>query len=176
MSRTSSCGAFGETCSPWKWRFVMFMQGWPRHCSLDWAASSFLYSTFRMLPGCTRITGGVLLPRKRNSDLPVTGSDAATSVTGVLACGSSGSIRSCPLAAATNSPMLAIQPEVPSASFWKIFTRLFPQWFCSVNVDGLPSWLGFVFGPCSDISLGSCRLAIATATARTWGFVMPPPI
>src|SRR6266550_2231186 len=110
------------------------MHGWPTHSSLDWAASSFLYSTFRMLPGCTRIIGGVLLPRKRNSDLPVTGSDAATSVTGVLACGSSGSIRSCPLAAVTSNPMLAIQAEVPPASFREICTGLFPQWLCSITL------------------------------------------
>src|SRR6266403_5313470 len=113
------------------------MQGWPTHSSLDLAASSFLYSTFRMLPGRTRITGGVLLPRKRNPDLPETGSVAASSVTGVLACGNSGSIRSCPLAGATSNQMLAIQPDVPTASFCKICTRPFSQWLCSVDVDGL---------------------------------------
>ncbi len=62
MSSTSSCGAFGETCSPWKCRFVICMHGCPRQSSFDREASSFLYSTLRVLPGWTRITGGVLLP------------------------------------------------------------------------------------------------------------------
>src|ERR1700730_9219449 len=91
----------------------MFMHGCQAQSSLDGAASSFLYSTFRMLPGWTRITGGMLLPRYRNSDFPEAASDAATSLTGVVVCRGSGNDRSCPLAAtAASSPMLANHPPI----------------------------------------------------------------
>ena len=79
-------------------------RAWHIAATFDCAASSFLYSTFNVLPGWTRITGGTLSLRYRNPDFPVTGSESAVSVTGVLASGSSRRIRSCPLAAMVNEP------------------------------------------------------------------------
>src|SRR5882724_10241086 len=75
-----------------------------------------------MFPGSTRITGGVLPPRYRNSDFPEAGSDAATSLTGVVVCGSSGNDRSCPFAATAISPMLVTHPHiVPGTRLGNVF-------------------------------------------------------
>src|SRR5205807_7683569 len=59
---------------------------------------------------------------KRNSDLLVRAFVAATRVTGVLACGSSGSVPPCPFALTTN-PRLAIQLAVQSAICCKVCTH-----------------------------------------------------
>ena len=94
----------------------MFMHGRSRHFSLDGTARLFVYSTCRVLPGSTRITGGTLSPSYLNSDLPVSGSDAAASATGVVASGSSGRLRSCPDGLAAISHKIAKGPDraIPS--------------------------------------------------------------
>ena len=94
----------------------MFMHGRSRHFSLDGTARLFVYSTCRVLPGSTRITGGTLLPAYLNSDLPVSGSDAAASATGVVASGGSGRVRSSPDGVAAIKDKIANGPDrtIPS--------------------------------------------------------------
>jgi hypothetical protein len=58
----------------------------------------------------------------------VTGSDAATSVTGELACGSWGSAPPGTLAVVANNPMFAIKRNEYGSSFCKICTTKIIGW------------------------------------------------
>src|SRR4029077_4726679 len=68
--------------------------------------------------------------------------------------------------------LLSSQTYLPRV-FEKFAHDFFFQWFC--YVDGLTSWLAFVFGPWLPYFSGKLPLLSAAATARAWGFVMPPP-
>jgi len=104
-------------------------------------------------------------------------------VTGVLACGSSGSIRSCPLAAATSNPMHATQSKAATASFGKVCTGLFLLWFCFIDVDRPTSWLEVLFsgnllvGKCcrDSASVGFCGATTEVIGADPFEVLSPPP-
>src|ERR1700678_798942 len=86
---TSSWGASGETCKPWKWRFDMFVQGPSTQCSLECVDIALVYVTRISSPGVARITGGSSRPLNENAALPVSGSLIAFKETGERVSGGS---------------------------------------------------------------------------------------
>jgi len=92
IERTSSWGESGETWSPWKCRFVMFMQGPSTHNSVDFVDIWLTYSTRMLPPGSARMTGGILWPSKENAPFPLVGSFTASRTKGPCTSGSGGRV------------------------------------------------------------------------------------
>jgi hypothetical protein len=89
MEITSSCGASGDTCRPWKCRFVMFLHGPSMHISRESVDIAFTYVSRISSPGFARITGGSSRPLYERAAFPVWGSLTAVRTMGERASGGS---------------------------------------------------------------------------------------